>query len=178
MDELRTARLILRRWRASDRVPFATLNANPDVMRYFPGVLSSDESDALASRIDARFDELGYGLWALDVLATGEFIGFTGLAPMPADVPGEGGVEVGWRLAAHAWHHGFASEAARASIAYGFGQLGLSEINSITAVINVPSRAVMERIGMARVDEFEHPQLEPASALRHHVRYRIRPDQA
>lgn len=175
LDELRTARLLLRRWRDGDRAPFAALNADPDVMAYFPSVLSREQSDDLASRIDGRFDELGHGLWALEVLATGEFVGFTGLAPMPAGVPGEGGLEVGWRLAAHAWHQGYASEAARASIADGFARLGLAEISSITAVVNTPSRAVMERIGMTQADEFDHPRLDRGSPLRPHVRYAITP---
>ena len=170
---MRTARLVLRRWRASDRDPFAVINADPEVMRYFPAPLDRTASDALAERIDGRFDALGYGLWALEVAESRDFIGFTGLNPMPEGVPGEGGVEVGWRLAAQAWGHGYATEAARAALTFGFDVAGLPETHSITAVANLASQRVMQRIGMTYADEFDHPKLASDSPLRRHVRYTI-----
>ncbi|WP_382309671.1 GNAT family N-acetyltransferase [Herbiconiux sp. UC225_62] len=173
VTELLTDRLLLRRWRHDDLEPFAALTADPEVMRYFPAPLDREASDALAVRADALFDSHGYGLWALELRATGEFIGFTGLAPMPEGVPGAGGVEVGWRLARGFWGRGYATEAARASVRIGFDEAGLAEIDSITAVINQPSRAVMERIGMRRADFFEHPRVPEGSPLRPHVRYRL-----
>jgi RimJ/RimL family protein N-acetyltransferase len=124
--------------------------------------------------MEARFAEHGVGLWALEVAGSGELIGFTGLAPMPpADVPGAGGTEVGWRLARAAWHQGYASEAARAALAVGFTGLGLAEIWSITAVLNEPSQAVMRRIGMTEYGYFEHPALPEGHELRPHVAYRL-----
>ena len=168
-----TERLLLRRWKDSDYEPFAALNADPEVRKYFPGVLSRAESDESIERIEGWFDSRGYGLWAVERLDTGEFIGFTGLAPMPDGVPGAGGVEVGWRLARAHWRQGFASEAARSSLVFAFDDLGLAEVNSITAIANTPSRAVMERIGMTFVDEFEHPGVPEGSALRPHVRYLV-----
>ena len=95
----RTERLLMRRWRATDREPFAAMNADPEVMRYFPTPLTRGESDALVERIERRFELEGFGLWALEVAGTGEFVGFTGLNPMPPGLPGEGGTELGWRLA-------------------------------------------------------------------------------
>ena len=182
MTELRTERLLLRRWRDDDLEPFAALTADPEVMRYFPAPLDRDASDALAARADGLFETHGFGLWALELRATGEFIGFTGLAPMPDGVPGSGGVEVGWRLAREFWGAGYASEAARASVRFGFDVAGLAEVNSITAVINGRSRAVMERIGMRQADFFDHPRVLEGSPLRPHVRYLItaasRPDLA
>jgi RimJ/RimL family protein N-acetyltransferase len=169
--ELRTDRLLLRRWRSTDRAPFAELNADAEVMRYFPAPLGRAESDALAGRADALFDSHGYGLWALERLGTGEFLGFTGLAPMPAGVPGAGGVEVGWRLARSAWGQGLATEAATAAVRFGFDSLGLAELNSITAVVNIRSQRVMERLGMHPAGTFDHPALAPGSDLRRHVRY-------
>jgi RimJ/RimL family protein N-acetyltransferase len=169
--DIRTHRLLLRRWQDADRAPFADLNADAEVMRYFPAPLGRAESDALAGRADALFDSHGYGLWALERLGTGEFLGFTGLAPMPAGIPGAGGVEVGWRLARSAWGNGLATEAAAAAVRFGFDSVGLAELNSITAVVNIRSRRVMERLGMTAADEFDHPRLEPDSALRRHVRY-------
>ena len=106
-------------------------------------------------------------------IVAGVFLGFTGLAPMPEGIPGAGEVEVGWRLAREAWGRGYATEAARAALEFAFGDLGLDSVNSITAVVNLPSRAVMERLGMTQVDEFEHPRVALGSAIRPHVRYRI-----
>ena len=176
--ERRTERLVLRRWRETDREPFARLNADAEVMRYFPAPLRRQQSDDLAARADALFDARGFGLWALERLDTGEFIGFSGLAPMPDGIPGSGGVEVGWRLARSAWRQGFATEAATAALHFGFETIGLAEVNSITAVINIRSRNVMERLGMHRAGEFDHPRLPEGSPLRRHVRYLLdqRPD--
>jgi len=163
---LRTARLVMRRWRASDREPFAAMNADPEVMRHFPAVQDRATSDAFVERIEARFEAQGFGLWALELIGTGAFIGFTGLHPMPAGYPGEGGTEVGWRLARHAWHAGYATEAARAAVEVAFNRIGLPELWSMTAVTNEASQAVMRRLGMARHTFFEHPTLpreHPAS---------------
>ncbi len=173
IEQVHTPRLLLRRWRDSDRAPFADLNADHEVMRYFPSVLDRAASDDLIDRIERGFDEQGFGLWALEVLATGEFIGFTGLNPLPHDVPGAGGQEVGWRLARHAWHHGYATEAAWAALEVGFISVGLAEISSITAVLNTPSQAVMRRLGMSRYAAFDHPNVEVGHPLRPHVGYRI-----
>jgi RimJ/RimL family protein N-acetyltransferase len=169
--DLQTDRLLLRRWRGADREPFARLNADAEVMRFFPSALTRTESDALAGRADALFDAHGYGLWALERRDTGEFVGFTGLAPMPAGIPGAGGVEVGWRLARSAWGHGYATEAATAALRFGIDTVGLVEVNSITAVANIRSRRVMERLGMLAAGEFNHPRLPVGSPLRRHVRY-------
>ena len=123
-DVIRTDRLIMRRWREADREPFAALNADPEVMRYFPAPLDRAASDAMVDRIEDLFLRQGFGLWALEVSATGEFIGFTGLNPMPGGVPGAGGMEVGWRLARGAWHQGYASEAAAAAAGVAFRRSG------------------------------------------------------
>ena len=176
-DTIRTERLLMRRWLPSDREPFAELNGDPETMLYFPSTLDRAQSDAMIERIEDRFDSDGYGLWALEISATGQFIGFTGLNYMPEGVPGAGGTEVGWRLARHAWHHGYATEAARAALAVAFDGIGLSEIWSITAITNEPSRAVMRRIGLTEVARFEHPNVPVGSHLRPHVAYHLaRPD--
>jgi RimJ/RimL family protein N-acetyltransferase len=177
-DALRTDRLLMRRWRESDREPFAALNADPKTMRFFPGTLDRAASDALVDHIEARFDRLGYGLWALEVSRTGEFIGFTGLNPMPDGVPGAGGVEVGWRLARQAWHYGYATEAARAALGVAFDGVGLSEIWSMTAVLNEPSAAVMRRLGMTEVARFLHPNVPAGHPLQPHVAYHLSRPQA
>jgi RimJ/RimL family protein N-acetyltransferase len=172
-DTIRTARLVLRRWREADREPCAAMNADPAVMRYFPAPLDRAASDAGIDRFESLFDRQRYGLWALEVADTGEFIGFTGLNPMPPGVPGAGGMEVGWRLACRAWHHGYATEAALAAVDVGFNGAGLDEIWSMTAILNQPSQAVMRRLGMAPYAQFEHPRIEPGHPLRPHVVYRL-----
>jgi RimJ/RimL family protein N-acetyltransferase len=173
--DLKTERLLLRRWRAEDRDPFAELNADPEVMQYFRGTLDRQASDAFADRIEAGFDKLGYGLWAVEIIATGEFIGFTGLVLQTFEAHFTPAVEVGWRLARSAWGHGHATEGARAALEFGFGTGGLDEIVSMTTVTNRRSQAVMERIGMTRQaeDDFEHPSLPAGHPLRPHVLYRI-----
>jgi RimJ/RimL family protein N-acetyltransferase len=176
-DAIKTDRLLMRRWRDSDRAPFAELNGDPQTLLYFPQTFDREESDALIDRAEANFEARGYGLWALERIDTGEFIGFTGLGPMPGDVPGAGGVEIGWRLARRAWHHGYATEAAAGAARDGFDRLGLAEIWSMTAVLNEPSRAVMHRIGMTEVARFDHPRVPVGHVLRPHVTYHLaRPD--
>ena len=163
----------MRRWRDSDRGPFAAMNADPEVMRYFPETLDRTASDGHLDRIEALFQRQGFGLWALEQAATGRFLGFTGLNPMPAGVPGAGGMEVGWRLARHAWHHGYATEAAVAAAGVAFEGTGLAEIWSMTAAGNAPSQAVMRRLGMTLHTRFDHPAIEAGHPLRPHVAYRL-----
>jgi RimJ/RimL family protein N-acetyltransferase len=172
-DVIRTDRLIMRRWREADREPFAVLNADPEVMRYFPAPLDRAASDAMVDRIEDLFLRQGFGLWALEVSATGEFIGFTGLNPMPGGVPGAGGMEVGWRLARRAWHQGYASEAAVAAAGVAFRGAGLAELWSMTAIANEPSQAVMRRLGMTLHAHFDHPRVAAGHPLRPHVAYRL-----
>ncbi len=172
-DHIRTERLVMRRWRHADRDPYAALNADPEVMRYFAAPLNRLESDASVDRIEALFERQGFGLWALEVVASAEFIGFTGLNPMPAGVPGTGGMEVGWRLARHAWHQGYATEAAAAAVGVAFDGAGLDQVWSMTAVLNRPSQAVMLRLGMTPHALFDHPSLPVGHRLRRHIAYRM-----
>jgi len=172
-DTIRTQRLLMRRWRDSDLGPFAALNADPQTMLHFPSTLDRATSDAFVDLIESRFEQQGYGLWALEVVDSGEFIGFTGLNPMSDDVPGAGGMEVGWRLARSAWHQGYATEAATAALALAFGDAGLAEIWSHTAVLNEPSQAVMRRIGLIEVARYEHPRIPAGHPLRPHVTYHL-----
>jgi ribosomal-protein-alanine N-acetyltransferase len=176
VDELLTERLRLRRWRPSDRDPFAALNADPEVMEHFPAPLPRAESDALIDAIEAGFEARGFGLWAVEARASGALLGFTGLSVPSFDAPFTPAVEIGWRLAREAWGRGYATEAARAAAALGFDALGLAEIVSFTAVANARSRAVMERLGMTRdpADDFDHPRVAAGDPLRRHVLYRLR----
>ncbi len=170
-DTLQTSRLTLRRWRSDDRAVFAEMNADPEVMKYFPGVLDQAASDELVDQIEACFATAGFGLWAVEVRRSGNFIGFTGLSPMQTGVPGEGGTEIGWRLTRSAWHQGYATEAAAAVAQLAFGELGLGEIWSLTTSTNSPSRAVMTRLGMTLHAEFAHPRIPAESLLQPAVVY-------
>lgn len=174
VEQLTTERLLLRQWLESDLAAFAALNADPAVMEFFPAPLTRAESDALAERARADLDRRGYGLWAVQVRATGDFIGFTGLAWQTFPAPFTPALEVGWRLARVAWGHGYASEAAVAAMARGFDTTEVEEIVSITARGNVRSRRVMERLGMAYdpADDFLHPNVPDGSPLKDHVLYR------
>jgi RimJ/RimL family protein N-acetyltransferase len=172
---IRTDRLYLRRWVPGDRAPFAAINADPRVMEHFPSVLSRDDSDALAARIEAHFDRYGFGLWAVEIPGIAPFAGFAGLSVPEFEAHFTPCVEIGWRLGAEHWRRGYATEAARAALAFGFETLGLEEIVSFTVSDNLRSRRVMERIGMHRnpADDFDHPALSEGDPLRRHVMYRM-----
>ena len=173
--QLRTGRLLLRRWRQSDRKPFARLNADPMVMEHFPRVMSREESDALVDGIEAHFAKHGYGLWAIEIVGETDFVGFVGLSVPTFHAPFMPAVEIGWRLARDYWGRGLATEAGRRAVTDGFERVGLAEIVSFTVPANVRSIPVMERLGMNRnpADDFEHPRLPEGHRLRHHVLYRL-----
>jgi RimJ/RimL family protein N-acetyltransferase len=175
-EQIRTARLLLRRWRSSDLEPFARLNADPRVLEFLPAALTRAESDELASKIEGHFQEHGFGMWALEIPDEAEFAGFVGLAQATFTARFTPCVEIGWRLAAEHWGRGFATEAAQASLRFGFDRLGLSEILSWTVPDNRRSRRVMEKLGMSRdpADDFDHPRLPEGHRLRRHVLYRAR----
>lgn len=172
---IETNRLKLRRWRDSDLESFAELNADPRVMEYFPNTLSTRESDALAERIVNHFAEHEFGLWAVEVKNDADFVGFIGLSIPSFEAHFTPCVEIGWRLAANYWGHGYATEGARAALELAFQTMKLDEVVSMTSVQNQRSRRVMERIGMthSRNDYFDHPNLPSDHALSRHVLYRI-----
>jgi len=173
---LRTDRLLLRRWRPDDLAPFAAMNADPDVRRYFPGLLTREQSDASVARFDAALARDGFGLFALELPGEAAFIGFTGLTRVTFDAHFTPAVEIGWRLATAYQGRGLATEAARACLDLAFNTLGLSEIVAFTVPGNAASRRVMERLGMAHDsrDDFDHPHVPPHDPLRHHWLYRLK----
>jgi RimJ/RimL family protein N-acetyltransferase len=174
VTELRTPRLRLRLWEEADLEPFAAMNADPRVMEYYPRVLSREESDRFVrKRILRQFELSGYGPWAVEVPGLTPFAGYVGLLEHSFDAPFTPCVEVGWRLAYRYWGHGYATEGAQAALAYGFEAAGLDEIVSFTPLANARSIAVMERLRMTRVGEFEHPLLPRGDPLRLHVLYRL-----
>ena len=170
---LETPRLRLRQWLPQDRAPFAALNVDPQVMEFFPAVRTRAESDQMVDMCQALIQERGWGFWAAELKATQQFIGFVGLHEPSALLPCSPCVEIGWRLAVPYWGQGLATEAAKAALDFGFQRLGLTEIVSFTAVSNLRSRAVMERLGMQPSGTFEHPQVTKGHPLRLHHLYRL-----
>ena len=168
-----TPRLRLRPWRESDLEPFAAMNADARVMAHFPKPLARAESDAMAERAQASLASRGWGLWAMELAGEERFIGFAGLAVPSWQAHFTPCVEIGWRLCAEAWGKGYATEAARAALRYGFEKVGLAEIVSYTSLANARSIAVMERLGMHRDGEFDHPMIAEGHRLRRHLLYRL-----
>lgn len=172
--EPRTTRLQLRQWRDSDRAPFAEMNADPQVMEFFPARLTRSESDAGIDRQIAHIQEHGWGFWAVEQLQDGKFVGFVGIKNVADNLPFAPAVEIGWRLGVPFWGHGYATEAAEASLQVAFDRLGLEQVVSFTTLTNVRSQAVMERLGMQRDPAtFDHPLVPPGNPLRRHCLYRL-----
>lgn len=167
---LETERLILRRWRRGDHAPFASLNADARVMAHFPRRLPAADSNALVSRLQDHWSEHGFGVGVVERKADAAFLGMAGLAWARFEAPVCPCVEIGWRLAAEHWGQGYATEAALAWAAYGFGALELAEIVAFVVPANLRSQAVMARLGMRRdpARDFDHPHLPPGSPLRQH----------
>jgi RimJ/RimL family protein N-acetyltransferase len=170
-----TERLILRRWRLSDRQTFAKLNADPDVMEFLGATLSRDQSDSMVDRIQEHFQRHGFGLCAAELRLSQSCIGFIGLSIPSFNAHFTPCVEIGWRLSAGEWGQGLATEGARAMVRHAFDRLKLESLVSFTTTHNYRSRRVMEKIGMTHdpADDFDHPSLPENHRLRHHVLYRL-----
>jgi len=173
---LNSERLILRPWRDEDLDPLFAINGDPESMRYFAATLNRAESDAWAARMRAHFAEHGWGLWVVEEAATGDFVGVVGLMTIPWQASFTPAVEIGWRIAPGLRRLGYAEEAARAALAYGFGTLGLASIVAFTVPGNTASWKLMEKLGMTAAGEFEHPRLPEGHHYRRHLLYRL--DQA
>ena len=173
MSPLLTKRLILRDWREEDLPPFFELNSDPKVMEYFPKVLSREESDELAEEIRRRLRTFGWGFWAVEEKASGEFVGFVGLNRPQFSLPFTPCIEVGWRLLRRYWGKGYATEAGSKSLEFAFNQLQENEVLAFATAINLRSVAVMKRLGMANTNSnFMHPEILPESELSEHVLYK------
>ncbi len=175
MSELTTSRLKLRQWRDADLAPFAALNADPEVMRYFPAAMTRAQSDEFAGYVRDAIERQGWGLWAVEVIDGPSFVGFVGLNRVSFEAHFTPTVEVGWRLARPFWGNGYATEAGAAALTFGFEQLDLEEIVSFTSPLNEPSIRVMCRLGMRHdaAGDFDHPRVAEGSPLRRHVLYRL-----
>ena len=167
-----TDRLILRSWHSEDLPLFIAMNKDPRVMRYFPAILSDTETESFYKRIQDEFNRRGWGLYAVELKATGEFIGYVGLHEIGFEASFTPGVEIGWRLASAHHGRGYATEAARAILHLAAAH-GLSRLYSFTTLTNTPSERVMQKLGMTRLGEFDHPLFPDSSPLRRHFLYGI-----
>lgn len=170
---IETKRLILRQWKESDFEPFIKMGLDQDVMQFFPNLLTPQESLNLIQKISSLIHEKGWGFWAVELRETHQFIGFIGLHHQPEQFDFSPCVEIGWRLAKEFWKQGYATEGSKAALDYAFNVLNLDKIVSFTATPNKPSQAVMERLGMQKVKNFNHPKVPLHHELRVHVLYEI-----
>ena len=178
MKSLESQRLRLRQWRESDLAPFAKMNADPEVMRYFPNCLSKEQSNALVERFTRDIDKTGWGFWAAERLDNADFIGFIGINYTAQGLPFAPCVDIGWRLSTSSWRQGLATEGAKLALRYAFEEADLTEIVSMTPLGNIASQRVMQKLGMeAQASTFFHPKLDVDSPLAEHVLYRICRDQ-
>ena len=172
--EIETPRLYLRRWEQADLDTFAAMNAEKEVMRYYPETFSRERTEETYRIVQAEFAENNFGLYAAEEKSSGSFMGYIGFHHANLDTGFCPCVEIGWRLAKQFWNNGYATEGARACLAHGFSNLGFSEVYSFTAVANTPSQNVMRKIGMQFYEHFEHPGIPAGHPLRPHVCYVIR----
>lgn len=174
--DLRTDRLLLRRWLPSDRAVFAEINSDPLVTEFLPCPLSRQESDRMVDRVEAHFAKHGFGLWAVEIPGVAPLAGFIGLNVPHYETPFMPCIEIGWRLAARHWQRGYATERARAALHFAFNSLQADEIVAFTVPHNIRSRRVMDKLGMQYSvgDDFDHPLVAEGHPLRRHVLYRIK----
>lgn len=149
------------------------MNSDPIVMEYYPHPLGFEQSDRLAEKIKTHLSEKGYGLWAVETKSDGQFIGYIGFSTADFISNFTPCTEIGWRLRKEAWGNGYATEGAKACLEYGFTKLGFKEIFSFTSLFNKRSEKVMIKIGMEKIREFDHPNVEDGDRLKRHVLYKI-----
>ena len=172
--EIETKRLKLRQWKICDQKPFAELNADPEVMEYFPSTLSESESEIMMQSISSKIETNGWGFWALEFKATHDFIGFVGINHPTANLPFNPCIEIGWRLFKQHWGKGYATEAALAAMRFAFEHLSINEVVSFTSVRNKRSQAVMRKLNMTDTKEnFMHPSVPAGDELQEHVLFKI-----
>ena len=152
----------------------ASINADPEVMKFFPRLLSRQESNAAVDKFKSLISKNGWGFWAVESTRDRSFIGLVGLHKPAYQLPFGPCVEIGWRLARACWSQGYATEAGIACLDFAFNELELSEVFAFTPVSNMKSRAVMERLNMENLQaNFNHPTVPLKSPLREHVAYQI-----
>lgn len=177
MKYIKTKRLILRDWQEDDLKAFVRMNQDPDVRRYFPSLSTPKESIHYAKEAQKSIEDRGFGLFAVERRDTNEFIGFTGIHVLEADdsldfdfLPC---IEMGWRFAKKHWNQGFATEAARGVLKFVERQTDIKEVYAFTAIRNIPSINIMEKLEMEYLQTFNHPDIIDGHSLKPHVLFKI-----
>lgn len=170
---IETERLLLREWLPSDEISYIKMNKDIAVMQFFPTILTAEQSIEHIARISTLIKEAGYGLFAVERKEDGAFIGFTGFSHPRFEASFTPCVEIGWRIAKKYWNKGYATEAAKACLVFGFTEMQWKEICSFTSVLNNRSENMMRKIGMQKAEEFDHPLLDKGHPLQKHVLYKI-----
>lgn len=168
-----TERLIFRHWKEDDLKEFRVMNKDLNVMKYFPKILTEQETDLFYNRIQDEFSDLGYGLYAVETKYNNEFIGFIGFHTATFNASFTPCVEIGWRLKYKAWGKGYATEGAKACLKYGLHTFNFDKVYSFTSKVNLQSQNIMKKIGMNKVMEFKHPNIKENSPLCQHVLYSL-----
>jgi len=173
---IETERLILRTWKKADAKPYFRINQDLRVIECLRGPLTMQQVNDFIEATNHQWSNRGYTLWAAELKATAEFMGFIGLNYTAWEAHFTPAVEVGWRLGSQYWGKGYATEGAKASLNYGFQICGLEEIVSFTVPANVRSIRVMEKIGLKRdlKGDFAHPKLPADHPLSVHILYRLK----
>lgn len=177
MKTLETKRLILRKCNIdNDLKEWSYIISDPKVMEYFPSLGDEKMAAQFIERANENMGKNGYGLFACELKETSEMIGFVGISIPSFEANFTPCVEISWRLSSDHWGKGLAVEAALACLNLGFETYHINEIVAFTAVNNLRSRRVMEKIGMKHdaLNDFNHPNLPPDHPLSLHVLYRIR----
>jgi ribosomal-protein-alanine N-acetyltransferase len=172
---IETARLLLRAWRDSDVEPWIQMNADPRVMEFFPRISTREHSESTAEKLRADLERRGYGWWVVEAREGSPFAGIVALQEVSFPAHFTPAHEIGWRFTPDCWGRGYATEAARAALGFAFNRLGWNEVVAMTAISNLRSQRVMERLGMTRDadGDFDHPRIDEGHPLRRHVLYRI-----
>lgn len=171
---IKTNRLVLRQWQDKDRLEFARIVADAQVMKYFPSTLTEQQSDTAIDRYSRCIDTHGWGFWAAELRDTNQFIGFIGINDNPVGLPFSPCVDIGWRLRKDVWGKGLATEGARAALAHAFLSANLAEVVSMTPVLNLASERVMQKLGMRKQScNFMHPAVQSGHELEEHVLYSL-----
>ena len=169
---LKSERLGFRSFKETDLDLFHKMNSDPEVMKYFPSVLDKEETLSLMNKINAHINEHGFGFYAVDLLSEDTFIGFIGLKRPNFDADFTPCVEIGWRLDKKYWNRGLATEGSARCLDYALSHLNLSEVYSFTSLLNKASERVMQKIGMKKIGEFDHPLVQDKLPLKAHCLYR------
>ena len=156
---IKSDRLGLRNWKDSDLTEMAALNADPEVMRYFPKTQSIEHTQQFILRMQAHFTKAGYCYFAAERLEDQAFLGFIGIMYQDYEADFTPCVDIGWRLAKSFWGNGYATEGAQACLTFAFEKLNLEKVYSLASKKNLPSINVMKKIGMVHQYYFDHSKL-------------------